>query len=137
MITSDKQHAASKKQLTMLLESLDANMKNDVPAVIKKAGKAQLQELFEDVQSEITEYETLKTGKVEDLKIHSIDDLLLTPIRYRIVEHMSVDTFSRKVGVSARQIHRYEAEGYKNANTSTWKKILDGLDVSFDGHVTS
>ncbi len=62
---------------------------------------------------------------------------MLTPIRYRIASHMSVDAFSRKVGVSARQIHRYEAEHYSNTNTSTLTKILEKLDVNLDGHVAS
>ncbi len=137
MITSDKQYAASKKQLAVLQESLATDMKKDIPKLIKEAGKAQLQELIDEVQSEIAEYETLKSCDLEDLKIHSIQDLMVIPIRYRIVSHMSVDAFSRKVGISARQIHRYESENYNNANTSTLKKILDKLDVSLDGHVTS
>ena len=61
---------------------------------------------------------------------------MVTPIRYRIISHMSVDAFSLKVGVSARQIHRYEAANYSNANTSTLTKILEKLDVSLDGHVS-
>ena len=61
---------------------------------------------------------------------------MVTPIRYRIVSHMSVDAFSHKVGISARQIHRYEAANYSNANTSTLTKILEKLDVSLDGRVS-
>ncbi len=57
------------------------------------------------------------------------------PIRYRIAAHMSVDAFSRKVGVSARQIARYERESYKNTNTSTLRKILGGLNIHLDGKI--
>jgi len=135
MITSDKQYTVSQKQLTMLHEALAADMKKNVPDIIKEAGKAQLQQLIDEVQAEVTEYEKLKALDLEDLKIHSIQDLMVTPIRYRIASHMSVDAFSRKVGVSARQILRYEAENYNNINTSTLTKILEKLNVSLDGRV--
>ncbi|MDH5415201.1 MAG: helix-turn-helix domain-containing protein [Flavobacteriaceae bacterium] len=137
MITSDKQYAASKEQLTMLQESLSVENDKDIPEIIKNASKEQLKSLISDIQAEIDEYEKLKSIKLEELEIHSIQDLMVTPIRYRIVSHMSVDAFSRKVGVSARQIHRYEAENYSNVNTSTLTKILEKLDVSLDGHVSS
>ena len=135
MITSDKQYVASKKQLAMLQEALASDMKKDIPDVVKEAGKAQLEELIAEVQAEIIEYEDLRNLNLKDLEIHSVQDLMVTPIRYRIASHMSVDAFSRKVGVSVRQIHRYEAANYSNANTSTLTKILEKLDVSLDGRV--
>jgi len=137
MITSDKQYAASREQLTMLRESLFVENDKTIPEIIKSASKDQLKNLIAEVQAAIDEYEKLKSIKLEELEIHSIQDLIVTPIRYRIVSHMSVDAFSRKVGVSARQIHRYEAENYSNVNASTLTKILEKLDVNLDGHVSS
>jgi|GEM_PF-1330036 hypothetical protein len=61
MITSDKQCLASRKQLAMLKESLTANLKKDIPDVIKSVSKAQLQELIDQIESEVSEYESLKT----------------------------------------------------------------------------
>lgn len=37
------------------------------------------------------EYDALKNSRPEDIEIHSRDDLLTAPIRYRIAAHMSVD----------------------------------------------
>jgi hypothetical protein len=136
MITSDKQHIAAQQQLAMLKESLVATIKTNVPDEIRNVSKAQIQELIDQIQSDISEYESLKTLNLKDLEIHSIHDLMVTPIRYRIVSHMSVDAFSHKVGISARQIHRYEAANYSNANTSTLTKILEKLDISLDGRVS-
>ena len=104
MITSDKQCEAATKQLAMLSESLSAPKKKDVPDVIEQSGKAQIQELMDEIQKDINEYEALKNSNSTDVEIHSLDDLMIAPIRYRIAAHMSVDEFSRKVGVSARQI---------------------------------
>jgi len=83
----------------------------------------------------IEEYDALKDSKPSDIEIHSLDDLMVLPIRYRIAAHMSIDAFSRKVGVSARQIARYERESYQNTNSSTLRKILGVLDIHLDGKI--
>lgn len=135
MITSDKQYAAAKKQLMMLTASMIASKKEEVPDLIEKAGKAQMLELVDEIQRNMEEYDRLKESKPSDIEIHSLDDLMVVPIRYRIAAHMSVDAFSRKVGVSARQITRYETENYQNTNSSTLRKILGMLDIHLNGKI--
>jgi len=135
MITSDKQYTAAIEQLTMLTDSLASPKKKNIPDIIEKAGKAQLQNLIDEIQLNINEYEVLKNSVPSDIKIHSLDDLMVAPIRYRIAAHLSLDAFSRKVGVSARQIARYESENYQNTNTSTLRKILEQLNIHLDGRL--
>lgn len=135
MITSDKQYEAAKYQLARLAESLAAPTKANVPDIIASVGRAQTEELAAEIQRNIEEYERLKNTRLEDIEIHSLEDLITTPIRYRIAARMSVDEFSRKVGVSARQIVRYESEGYQNITSSTLQKILKGLNIHLEGKV--
>lgn len=135
MITSDKQYEAAKQQLHMLNEALRAPAKIDVPALILEAGRAQILELAEEIQTNIKEYEKLKNCQLSDIEIHSLEDLMITPIRYRLAAKMSIDTFGHKVGISARQIIRYEKEEYKNAKTTTLTKILDKLNIHIDGGI--
>ena len=135
MITSDKQYEAAKKQLAMLTEYLSSPVKKGVPDEIEQAGRAQTQELIDEIQQSVTEYAALRNSKPSDVEIHSVDDLMVAPIRYRIAAHMSIDEFGRKVGISPRQIARYENEGYQNINSSTFWKILKGLNILLDGKV--
>ena len=135
MITSNRQYEAAKKQLAMLEESLSAPKKKAVPDAVRQAAKAQTQELMAEIQESIDEYEALRNSKPTDVEIRSLDDLMVAPIRYRIAARMSLDEFGRKVGVSARQIARYELEGYRNINTSTFQKILKELNLRLDGSV--
>jgi DNA-binding Xre family transcriptional regulator len=137
MITSDKQYIAAKEQLHMLKKSLLSDVKNNVPAVIEEAGKAQIKELIAEIEASINEYENIikNTRNNAVIEIHSLDDLLAAPIRYRLANHMSIDNFSRKVGVSARQIARYEKEEYQNINARTLQKILKNLEVRIDGKI--
>ena len=135
MITSDKQYVAAKEKLAMLTGSISSPKKKGVPDFVEQAGKAQLQELITEIQLNVEEYELLKKSKPSDIEIHSLDDLMVVPIRYRIAAHMSIEAFSRKVGVSARQIARYETENYQNTNSSTFRKILGMLDIHLNGRV--
>jgi len=135
MITSYRQNEAAKRQLEDLTKSLTRPMKENVPKVVTNAGKAQLQGLIAEIQRDLDEYESLKNSRPEDIEIHSLDDLICTPIRYRIAAHMSIDEFGRKVGVSARQIIRYEREGYQNINSNTLQKILKELNIHLKGKV--
>ena len=135
MITSDKQYEAAKKQLLMLTESLSSPVKKGVPNEIEQAGRAQTRELIAEIQEAINEYHALRNSKPSDVEIHSVDDLMVAPIRYRIAAHMSIDEFGRKVGISPRQIARYENESYQNINSSTFRKILKGLNILLDGKV--
>jgi len=136
MITSDKQFIVAKEKLAMLQESLAKKPAKPVPDIIRETTEGQLQSLIVDVCEEIKEYEKLKSTKLEELEIHSIHDLMVTPIRYRIISRMSVEAFGQKVGISVRQIHRYEAENYSNANTRTLTRVLEKLDISLNGHVS-
>lgn len=135
MITSDKQYKAAKEQLDMLIKSLSAPLKKDVPLIVVEGARSQLKELIAEIKSNIDEYSQLIKNDSDDvfIEIHSLDDLLVAPIRYRLAAHMSIDGFSRKVGISARQIARYEKEEYRNINASTLQRILKTLDVHIDG----
>jgi len=135
MITSDKQYKAAEAQLAMLTQSFSSLIKKGTPDIVAKAGKTQLQELIAEIQRDLEEYDVLKSSKPSDIEIHSLSDLMVVPIRYRIASHMSIEAFSRKVGVSARQIARYETENYQNTNSSTLQKILGVLNIHLDGKV--
>ena len=137
MITSDKQYAAAKEQLSMLIQSLSAPVKKDVPALIQEAAKSQIKELIAEIQAKIDEYSKLVKNHSDGvvIEIHSLGDLLAAPIRYRLANHMSIEVFGRKVGISARQIARYEKEEYQNITTSTLQKILGNLDIHIDGKI--
>lgn len=135
MITSEIQYAAAQNKLAVLHQSLEAQVKPDVPAAIANASKAQINGLIGQIENELAEYVQLKGSDPSQIRINCLDDLMLTPIRYRLAANLSVDAFGRKVDVSARQIARYEQEGYRNTNTMTLHKILQALNIRLDGQV--
>lgn len=135
MITSEKQHQAAKDQLKSLQASLKAPMKSGVAQAIAEAGKAQAHELINEIRAEIDEYDKTRGMRPSDIPIHSIDDLMVAPIRYRIASHLSIDAFARRVEISARQIARYESEQYQNTSVPNLKKIIERLNIHVEGEV--
>ncbi|CAM2762792.1 helix-turn-helix domain-containing protein [Legionella worsleiensis] len=136
MITSEKQYKESLKKIEMLALSLSSPKKSNIPPIIEKAGRAQICELIDNIKKDIEEFEKYKNIDISKLEIHSLDDLMKTPIRYRLAAGMSVDVFAQLVGVSPRQINRYEKECYQNSHSSTLKTILQKLEVDIDGKIS-
>lgn len=87
MIISDKQYKAAKKQLAMLKKSLSSPVKKGISAGIEQANRAQVQELTDEIQETINEYEAIRNSNPSDVEIHSMDDLMVVPIRYSVTKN--------------------------------------------------
>lgn len=135
MITSEKQYKEALNKVKLLQLSLSAPKKPNIPAIIEQAGRSQISELISNIKKEIDEFERCKNIDISQLEIHSLDDLMKIPIRYRLAAGMSVDVFAQFVGISPRQINRYEKECYQNSHSSTLKNILQKLEVDIDGKI--
>lgn len=133
MITSQKQYFATIKQLDLLQKSNESFEHLTTPQIIREAAYNQRKSLIDELSADIHEYELIKSGEAKNIQINSVDDLLKSPIRYRLSKKMSIDAFGRMVEISARQIHRYESECYRNTTTATLVKILSKLDINLNG----
>ena len=135
MILSQQQYTATRKKLKMLEDSLSAPRREGVPEEFVQAALAQTRELMGEMQAEIAEYERITTSGPAEIPVNSIQDLLVAPVRYRLASHKSTEAFARVVGVSARQIFRYEQEDYRNCSVPNLTKILERLNIQLHGHI--
>lgn len=135
MILSQKQYAETGRKLAMLEASLDAPPREGAPTVIVNAARAQTRELIDELRGELAGYEAAVQADPDQIPVESLDDLLAAPIRYRLATRMSTEAFARKVGVSARQIFRYEQEGYLNCSMPNFVGILGALDLRLVGRI--
>jgi DNA-binding XRE family transcriptional regulator len=133
MIRSEKQHQAAKKQLASLQEALARKTQTKAPEVLVRAAQGQTAELAGEIEKQIKDYEQLQKTEATELRISSLHDLRIAPIRYRIAAHMTIESFARLVHVHSRQIARYESEDYQNVSWDTLLKILERLDVKIEG----
>jgi hypothetical protein len=128
MIKSERQYAATKKQLTLLEQSLEQGSSHvDMPESLVVGAKNGMNSLMDDLKKELLEYEHLKQKGVEVITVSSWNDFLLVPIKYRIANNLTIEQFAQKVNVHSRQIAGYEKEEYRNVTMSTFTKILDEI----------
>ena len=135
MIRSEKQYQAARKQLASLRETLTRGARTKAPEAVLRAARGQTAELAEEIEKEIKDYEQLQKVGTKELRILSLHDLRLAPMRYRIAAHMTIESFARMVHVHSRQIARYESENYQNVSWDTLLRILEQLDVKIEGRM--
>jgi predicted transcriptional regulator len=133
MIRSDKQYQAANKQLVSLRKALAAGVHGKAPEAVIRAARGQTAELAAQIEKELKDYEQLQKTNAKELRILSLHDLRVAPIRYRIAARMTIEGFARLVHVHSRQIARYESEDYQNVSWDTLLKILERLDVKIEG----
>ena len=92
MIRSDKQNQAAKKQLVSLRKALAAGAHAKAPEAVIRAARGQTAELAAQIEKEIKDYEQLQKTQAKELRIFSLHDLRVAPIRYRIAAHMTIST---------------------------------------------
>lgn len=134
----------SERQLKVTLEKLAAiEQRLNTAAQLKKgssrpgktapefadAVRAELEELAIELRQEVKEYQRLRRLGLRALTITSPADFLEFPMKYRVACGLTQEQFASKVGVSLRQIARYESESYQNINGETLKRILEKLPL--------
>lgn len=137
MITNERQLKVAEEKLSRLQEGLRAPVRKDIDPLFQEASSAELEELIQELRAEISEYLSLQKGGVEAIPLSTPTDMLLLPIRYRIAVHLTQEQFAHVVGVSLRQIARYESEEYQNISGDTLLKILKSLPLKIVGKFQS
>jgi HTH-type transcriptional regulator / antitoxin HipB len=86
---------------------------------------SQLAEFYE----EVAEYEKLKEGKIENLKIDGLENLPEAIIKARIVRGLTQEGLAKRLGVKPQQVQRTEANRYASTSFTTILEIFDALNI--------
>jgi ribosome-binding protein aMBF1 (putative translation factor) len=86
---------------------------------------------LEDLEAELQEYESLKTGGPKTLELDSVDGLPKLLIQARIAAGLTQGDLAARLGVKPQQIQRYEASDYQTASFARLREIarLLGLRI--------
>ena len=135
MIKNERQHRITKAQAERFratLNELAATPRpNNLHPKLWEAQKAGLKSQLQDLEAELQEYETLKTGGPKILELDSLEGLPKVLIQARIVAGLTQEDLAARLGVKPQQIQRYEASDYQTASFARLREIarLLGLDV--------
>lgn len=132
MIKNEKQYRMSKThadRFRQAIAEVSANPDRGISAKLRKAEIDALESQLQDLQTELTQYESLRSGKQRTLALDSIEDLAKTLIQARIAAGLSQEGLANKLGVKTQQIQRYEATDYRSASLERINEIVRVLGV--------
>jgi HTH-type transcriptional regulator / antitoxin HigA len=139
LIFSDKQLSTSKAALRQLKQSLSVTESDaEGEAWLKKLGGDALRSQIAEIDSDIVEYELLKSGQVAYAKTCSLSELPRVLVQARIAQGLSQSDLAARLDMKPQQIQRYEATLYQSASLARLIEIANSLEVktaeAFEGH---
>ncbi|MHC1781233.1 MAG: helix-turn-helix domain-containing protein [Anaerolineaceae bacterium] len=135
MITNERQYKITKSQCVKLAQALsnlngNENARQLGSEILAKAERDALISEMEVLESQIKEYESLRSGIRTPLTAGSLRELPQLLVRARIMQRLSQKELANLVGVKEQQIQRYESEGYRTASLTRVQTIAEKLNIS-------
>ena len=134
MIKNERQYKITKAQAVRFsnnLESLRQRPKdeNSLHPLVAKAQEDALSSQLADLESELSEYESLKEGEFQWDSLNIVADLPFILIKARIAQGLSQKELAERIGLKEQQIQRYEATDYATANLARIKEVVNAFGV--------
>lgn len=134
MITNERQYRITRRAVDRFREAINnltvANVafSNTDPRLLRAEREAMESQLA-DLESEIAEYEHMKSAVLPMISIGSFDELADGLIQARIASGLSQKALAKRLGLKEQQIQRYEAERYASASFQRLCEVADALQV--------
>lgn len=130
MICNERQYKITVKQIDNLLDALKKLEVGGEPEWLTTAQANALKSQIADLQSQATEYELIKQGKIRYSECADLSHLPKVLIQARIGKGLSQKDLAEKLGMTMQQIQRYEASKYMGASLARLIEISNILEVS-------
>jgi DNA-binding Xre family transcriptional regulator len=137
MIKNERQYRITKAQAQKFeqalidLASSTEDQRQENP-ILFTAQVSALQSQLDDLQEELTDYETLVNYDNEEplvFELNSLEALPLVLIKARIAAKMSHKDLAERLGLKEQQIQRYEATEYASANLTRLLEVSQALGI--------
>ena len=137
MIKNERQYKITKAQAVRFsnaLESLRQRPRNDdsLHPVIAKAQEDALRSQLADLESDLSEYEAIKSGEFQLDSLKVVADLPSILIKARIAQGLSQKELAERIGLKEQQIQRYEATDYASANLARIMEVASAFGVDIN-----
>lgn len=84
---------------------------------------------IEDLEAQLKEYHTLRSGQRKVLHVETFHDLPRTLIQARIASGMTQEELANRLGLKEQQIQKYEANDYSMASFARVAEVAEILGV--------
>lgn len=138
MIKNHRQYAITKAQaerFAQALERLTSGKTTGEPVAprLRRAEEEALRSQLADLQAELADYESLRSGQRTVLPLNSWDELPRALIQARIARGLSQKELAQQLGLKEQQIQRYEATDYASASLARLRKVMRALGLQIQG----
>jgi HTH-type transcriptional regulator/antitoxin HigA len=133
MINNEKQYKISKKKFNEVIAEIEKVKKaSEQNPLRNKLILASLQNVKQELEKEITIYESLKNTSKKSLAERVIAELPSILTEYKIISGMTQKEFAEMLGLKEQQLQRYEADNFKGVSFKNLLKFLDaiGLEIT-------
>ena len=89
----------------------------------------------EDLQGQLAEYDELRSGAVERLKIDSLDELGKALIRARVAAGITPEELCKRLGIGLQEMERLERFDYQEATLARLFEVVRKLGVEIYGEI--
>ena len=97
--------------------------------LIVKAQREALSSQIADLEEELREYESLKSGLFQLDQLKAVAELPTLLIKARIAQGLSQKELAERLGLKEQQIQRYEATDYASARLARIKEVVGALGI--------
>ena len=137
MIKNERQYKITRAQAVRFSNALESfrqrpNTDNGLHPILAQAQEEALSSQLADLESELSEYESLKAGEFQLDSLKVVADLPSILIKARIAQGLSQKDLAERVGLKEQQIQRYEATDYASANLSRIKEVVRAFGVEIN-----
>lgn len=134
MITNERQYKITKSQLKKIEDAINSfkveKTDNKGSEILAKAELDALLSEQKNLITQLSEYEKLKSGKVDVFRASSLKGLPDILIKARIAKNLSQKELAELIGIKEQQIQRYEAEHYTTANLIRLVQVAKALKLN-------
>ncbi len=139
MIRNEREYRITKAQAERFRQTLaEFGAEKDV-AVHPRLRQAQadaLRSQLSDLQTELRQYERLRSGGRRVLRAQSLDELARALIQARLALGLSQRDLAGRLGLKEQQIQRYEATEYASASLRRINEVVHALGVDLTAEMT-
>lgn len=132
MIKNERQYLITKAQVSRFVRTLEGlSEEAGVHPLILKAQKEAVRSQLSDLEADLLEYESLKSGKFKLDQLKTVKEIPTILIKARIAQGLSQKDLAERLGLKEQQIQRYEATDYASARLTRIREIVEALDIEY------
>ena len=130
MITNERQLQMARRNVERFKAALDGDMiEADIDPVILDAQREALKAQIRELETDMSVYLELRTGKVRTFQIDNLSELPRVLIDCRIATGMTQRELADRLSLKEQQIQRYETQAYEGASFSRIVDVANAVGI--------